>query len=178
MCVLVNKTWKMATKNNLNVPPGPITAHHINNRRLYLCLQTSPAAQTDKVNPRVIPRPQSTSCTGGSVLEENTFCQWNGICESAIWTQEQELWSTEPASQPLRGQDLGSDWPEEGGWRWRSEGGGQNRTGQGPLSRCTLDQRPQLIRFCPRSSQAEAPYPSQVTFLLHQEYRKHEAASI
>lgn len=120
-----------------------ITAHNVNNCLLYLRPNISSGTNIYEVNLRVIPLPQSTSCPRGGVLEDNTFCQWNRICESAIWTGALSLrsvWSSETDSQPLRDQDLGSDWPEEG-----EEGGGQSRAGQGPLNRYTLDQKSQLI---------------------------------
>lgn len=54
------------------------------------CLQTSPTTQIDPANPCMIPLLLRTSCPQTRPLEENTFSQWNEICESAIWTREQE----------------------------------------------------------------------------------------
>lgn len=104
----LNLTWKTRALNANNWP-------------LCLCVQTRPAAQIAEVNPHVIPRPQGTSCTRSG--EENTFCQWNGICESAIWTQEQQRL----IHRDDRGQDAGSHRPEEAERGWRSQSG----TGRG-----------------------------------------------
>lgn len=126
----------------------------------YICVQTSPVSQIDKVNPCVILYPQSTSCPSGGVLEENTFCQWNRICESAIWTREQRIYVSALSSE-VRIWDIRLTW---GRRTVVSEGGAWGR--RPGLNRHTSDQRMQLNRFCNWMPQTQALHPPWVTFWL------------